>query len=99
MASAPTHLMELPRKILIGDGVISSLGAFVRDIGYSASKVAFVTGNTVKRRASADVTSSFQSMSIDDTWYVVVDSSIASVNKLKKSLAKAIPDILSLIHI
>jgi len=86
--------MELPRKILIGDGVISSLGAFVRDIGYSASKVAFVTGNTVKRRAGANCKSSFRSMSIDDTWYVVVDSSIASVNKLKKSLAKAIPDII-----
>ena len=94
MASAPTHLMELPRKILIGDGVISSLGAFIRDIGYSASKVAFVTGNTVKRRASADCKSSFRSMSIDDTWYVVVDSSIASVNKLKESLAKDIPDII-----
>jgi glycerol-1-phosphate dehydrogenase [NAD(P)+] len=94
MASAPTHLMELPRKILIGDGVISSLGAFIRDIGYSTSKVAFVTGNTVKRRASADCKSSFRSMSIDDTWYVVVDSSIASVNKLKKSLAKDIPDII-----
>jgi len=36
----------------------------------------------------------FNQLSIDDTWYVVVDSSIASVNKLKKSLAKAIPDII-----
>src|SRR5438093_4091112 len=84
--------MELPRKILIGDGVISTLGAFVRDIGYTASKVAFVTGNTVKRRASAECKSSFQSMPIEDTWYIVVDSSIASVNRLKKSLAKVIPD-------
>lgn len=84
--------MELPRKILIGDGVISTLGAFVRDIGYSVSKVAFVTGNTVKKRASAECISSFQSMPIDDTWYIVVDSSIASVNRLKKSLAKVIPD-------
>ena len=84
--------MELPRKILIGDGVISTLGAFVRDIGYSASKVAFVTGNTVKKRASAECKSSFHSMPIHDTWYVVVDSSIASVNRLKKSIAKDIPD-------
>ena len=84
--------MELPRKILIGDGVISGLGEFVSDIGYSASKVAFVTGNTVKKRASAECKSSFQSMPIHDTWYVVVDSSIASVNRLKKSIAKDIPD-------
>jgi len=84
--------MELPRKILIGDGVISSLGAFISDIGYSASKVAFVTGKTVKKRASAECKSSFHSMPIDDTWYVVADSSIDSVNKLRKSLSKDIPD-------
>jgi len=84
--------MELPRKILIGDGVISSLGEFVRDIGYAASKVAFVTGNTVKKRVSSYCKSSFQAMTIDDSWYVVVDSSMTSVNKLKKSLAKNVPD-------
>jgi len=84
--------MELPRKILIGDGVISSLGAFISDIGYSASKVAFVTGKTVKKRASAECKSSFHSMPIDDTWYVVADSSIDSVNKLRRSLSKDIPD-------
>jgi len=84
--------MELPRKIWIGEGVISSLGAFISDIGYSASKVAFVTGKTVKKRASAECKSSFRSMPIDDTWYVVADSSIDSVNKLRKSLSKDIPD-------
>lgn len=84
--------MELPRKILIGDGVISSLGEFVRDIGYASSKVAFVTGNTVKKRASGYCKSSFQAMAIDDSWYIVVDSSMTSVNKLKKSLAKDMPD-------
>ncbi|MGC2680656.1 MAG: sn-glycerol-1-phosphate dehydrogenase [Candidatus Nitrosopolaris sp.] len=92
MTSPPTHLMELPRKILIGDGVISSLGEFVRDIGYASSKVAFVTGNTVKKRASGYCKSSFQAMAIDDSWYIVVDSSMTSVNKLKKSLAKDMPD-------
>jgi len=84
--------MELPRKIWIGEGVISSLGAFISDIGYSASKVAFVTGKTVKKRASAECKSSFHSMPIDDTWYVVADSSIDSVNKLRRSLSKDIPD-------
>jgi len=84
--------MELPRKILIGDGVISSLGEFVRDIGYAASKVAFVTGNTVKKRAGGYCKSSFQALTIDDSWYVVVDSSMTSVNKLKKLLAKNVPD-------
>jgi glycerol-1-phosphate dehydrogenase [NAD(P)+] len=94
LASPPTHLMELPRKILIGDGVISSLGEFIKDIAYGASKVAFVTGNTVRKRATADCNSSFQAMTIEDTWYTVVDSSMTSVNRLKKSLARNIPDLI-----
>jgi glycerol-1-phosphate dehydrogenase [NAD(P)+] len=94
LASPPTHLMELPRKILIGDGVISSLGEFVRDIACGASKVAFVTGNTVRKKATSDFNSSFQAMTIEDTWYIVVDSSMTSVNRLKKSLARDIPDLI-----
>jgi len=90
----PPHLMELPRKILIGDGVIHSLGAFVRDLGYGSSRIAFVSGNTVKQRAGDACRSSFQGLGIEDSWYIVVDSSIAAVNKLKKMLAVRTPDLI-----
>ena len=43
--------MELPRKILIGDDVIRDLGGFILDLNFKASKIAIVTGRTVKARA------------------------------------------------
>ena len=43
--------MELPRKILIGQGVISQVGPLIRTLNGSAVKVAVVTGRTVKLRA------------------------------------------------
>src|SRR5215831_1349112 len=86
--------MELPRKILIGDGVISSLGGFVEDLGYVGLKIAFITGSTVKKRAGAECESSLNSLSVEDSWHIVSDSSIGSVLGLKKSLSKDIPDLI-----
>ena len=86
--------MELPRKILIGDGVISSLSDFVQDIGCVGSKIAFVTGRTVKKRAGAECESSFKAFQVENTWHIVEDSSVSSVLKLKRSLSKEIPDFL-----
>ncbi len=86
--------MELPRKILIGDGVISSLSEFVEDISYVGSKIAFVTGSTVKKRAGSDCESSFKSTSSENTWHIVADSTISSVLKLKRSLSDNIPDLI-----
>src|SRR5262249_10404203 len=86
--------MELPRKVLIGDGVIRSLGAFIRDLGHASSKIAFISGNTVEQRAGDACRSSFQGLGIEDSWYIVVDSSIAAVYKLKKMLAVRTPDLI-----
>ena len=50
MSSPSTHLMELPRKILIGDNVICQLGSFIMDLDGKASKIAIITGNNVKAK-------------------------------------------------
>jgi glycerol-1-phosphate dehydrogenase [NAD(P)+] len=86
--------MELPRKILIGDGVISCLSGFVQDIGCVGSKIAFVTGRTVKKRAGTECESSFKAFPVQNTWHIVEDSSVSSVLKLKRSLSKEIPDLI-----
>jgi len=92
MSLPPTHLMELPRKILIGDGVISQLGSFIMDLDDNASKVAIITGNNVKARAGMPCKSSFFESSLQDSWYIVNDASMDSVNKLQIKIRDAIPD-------
>ena len=92
MSLPPTHLMELPRKILIGDGVISQLGSFIMDLDDNASKVAIITGNNVKARAGMPCKSSFFESSLQDSWYIVNDASMDSVNKLQIKIRDSNPD-------
>src|SRR5919206_2128647 len=92
MSSPPTHLMELPREILIGDGVISKLGSFITDLDDNASKIAIITGNKVKTRAGAACKSSLFEYSLQDSWYIADDASMNSVNKLQTKIRNSIPD-------
>src|SRR5919205_2198006 len=85
-SSPPTHLMELPREILIGDGVISKLGSFITDLDDNASKIAIITGNKVKTRAGAACKSSLFEYSLQDSWYIADDASMNSVNKLQTKI-------------
>jgi glycerol-1-phosphate dehydrogenase [NAD(P)+] len=84
--------MELPRKILIGDGVISQLGSFITDLDDNVSKIAFITGSIVKVMAGTACRSSVLKASLKDSWYIVNDASMDSVNKLQKMIGNYIPD-------
>jgi glycerol dehydrogenase-like iron-containing ADH family enzyme len=46
--------MELPRKILIGEGVVSQVGSVVRSLDAGATKAAIITGAVVKARAGEE---------------------------------------------
>ena len=92
MISPPTHLMELPRKILIGNSVISKLGSFITDLDDNASKVAIITGNNVKAKAGEVCKSSISKSSLQDSWYIVNDASMDSVNKLQMKIRDYVPD-------
>ena len=79
--------MELPRKILIGESVISDLGSLVHTIGVEASKVAIITGRKVKARAGIECVRSLEKESLSYSWYVVADASMTTVTKLQQKVA------------
>jgi glycerol-1-phosphate dehydrogenase [NAD(P)+] len=79
--------MELPRKILIGESVISDLGSLVHTIGVEASKVAIITGRKVKARAGIECARSLEKESLSYSWYVVADASMTTVTKLQQKVA------------
>jgi glycerol-1-phosphate dehydrogenase [NAD(P)+] len=84
--------MELPRKILIGDGVICQLGSFIIDLDGNASKIAIITGNNVKSKVEKVFRSSIFESSLQYSWYIVDDASMDSVNKIHKRFRENIPD-------
>jgi glycerol-1-phosphate dehydrogenase [NAD(P)+] len=84
--------MELPRKILIGQGVISQVGPLIRTLNQSASEVAVVTGRTVKSKAGNDIGSSLENVSLKSSLHVVSHASMEVVDELEDKIGDKSPD-------
>jgi glycerol-1-phosphate dehydrogenase [NAD(P)+] len=84
--------MELPRKILIGEGVVTEVGALVRSIDAGAAKVAVITGAVVRARAGGECDSSLEKASLKSSWHVVGDASMDTVARLQDKIADILPD-------
>lgn len=78
--------MELPRKILIGDGVIKDLGNFVADLG--VRNVAVVSGSTVKARAGDLCHESLSVAGLKDKWFLTTTANMEAVDVVQKEIAK-----------
>jgi len=85
--------MELPRKILIGDGVIKQLGSFVSDLS-SVRKVAIVSGSSVKARAGERCKEGLNSCGLEDRWFLTKVADMDSVNHVQSEIAKDGVDII-----
>jgi glycerol-1-phosphate dehydrogenase [NAD(P)+] len=94
VSSSPTHLMELPRKILIGDGVISQLGSIIIDLDANISKVAVITGSIVKARMGAICMSSLHESCLENLWFISSDASMESVHRLQRTIEDYSPDLI-----
>jgi glycerol-1-phosphate dehydrogenase [NAD(P)+] len=90
--SPPTHLMELPRKILIGHGVVSQVGIIIRTLNESTAEVAVVTGRTVKSKAGNELESSLGKVSLKSSVHVVSHASMGIVDKLQNKFGDKLPD-------
>lgn len=86
------HLMELPRKILIGDDVLAEIGLFVKSLDSGAAQVAVITGETVMEKAGKQCKQSLAESGLKSKWHVVYDSSIDTVNRLYEKIRKDKPD-------
>ena len=75
------HLMELPTKVLIGDGVISKLGEFVRDSA-GGKKVVVAAGSKVAARVRDAVDSSLGGA---PAWIEVTAADTANVENVMSS--------------
>jgi glycerol-1-phosphate dehydrogenase [NAD(P)+] len=85
--------MELPRKILIGDGVIQELGNFVSDLG-NVKNVAIVSGASVKARAGEQCSKALHSCDLMDKWFLTKVADMDSVNSVQSEISKDGVDII-----
>lgn len=79
------HLMELPTKVLIGDGVISKLGDFVRDSAKEGS-VVISSGSNVANRVRESVDSA---LGVEPVWVEVEAADTANVERVEAAASGA----------
>jgi len=85
--------MELPRKILIGDGVIRELGRFVSDLG-DVRNAAVVSGPSVKARAGDRCSEALNSCDLKDKWFLAKAADMNSVGSVQREISKNGVDII-----
>ena len=84
--------MELPRKILIGQGVVSQVGVTIRTLNENADEVAVITGRTVKSKAGDELDSSLEKVSLKRSMYVASHASMGTVDRLQDKIGDTLPD-------
>src|SRR3970282_2265846 len=80
-------MMELPRKVLVGQGVIADLGRFVRELA-SANKVIVVSGAHVKQKLGKRVEDSLKSAGITIIWFVSESATKDIAEQIAKQATK-----------
>ena len=86
--------MELPRKILVGDNVISNLGTFIRDINNGISNVVIISGESVRNKFENKIRRSLDDHGIKNYWFIRKDASFEAVSKIKIEIEELIPNII-----
>ncbi|HEX6673395.1 MAG TPA: sn-glycerol-1-phosphate dehydrogenase [Nitrososphaeraceae archaeon] len=83
-----THLMELPRKILVGYNLISELGNFIGDINNGISDVVVISGESVKNNFENKIRKSLDSYGIKNYWFIRKEASFDAVSKITAEIEK-----------
>ncbi|MEE9134963.1 MAG: NAD(P)-dependent glycerol-1-phosphate dehydrogenase [Nitrososphaerales archaeon] len=64
-----SHQMDLPRRILVGQGVLEQLGEFLKGLGFSG-KLLLVSGPNVKPRVNDQVMATLAKSQFESVWYL-----------------------------
>ncbi|HEU5221999.1 MAG TPA: sn-glycerol-1-phosphate dehydrogenase [Candidatus Nitrosotalea sp.] len=88
-----SHIMELPRKILIGENNISGIGSFL--VGLSnPRKVSLVSGDKVRKITDKKISSSLTDSGIKYVWHRSTSNDVASANRTLSEIKKDKSDLI-----
>ncbi len=91
--SAPSHTMELPRLIVIGEKNIKEFGKFLRTLN-NPKKVSLISGDNVKKFLQKKIESSLSLAKIRYVWHAAKSNEIKLINEIQKNVIKDQSDLL-----
>jgi glycerol-1-phosphate dehydrogenase [NAD(P)+] len=81
------HVMELPRRVITGEGILSNLGEILADLDTGKS-VLTVSGPNVTKLLGEQVKTALQKVGVGVKWKIITESSFSTVEEVS-ALAKA----------
>jgi glycerol-1-phosphate dehydrogenase [NAD(P)+] len=85
--SMPSHVMELPRKIVIGENNIRDIGKFIADLA-NPKKVSVVSGDQVRKITYKKVASSLATSKIKNIWHISINNDTKAIQKTVNEIRK-----------
>jgi len=89
----PTHTMELPRLIVIGEKNIGEIGKFVLSLN-KPEKVSLVTGKHVKKILQKKIEKSLGTSKINYVWHIANENTIKSIRNIQTQVNKDKSDLI-----
>jgi len=77
------HLMELPSRVLVGEGVLAELGSLLRELDMLRNPLV-VSGETIKQRLQTQIQSTLNSSSLANFWITVNSATLDEVMRVEK---------------
>lgn len=91
--SAPSHTMELPRLIVIGEKNINEFGNFLRSLDHP-KKVSLISGDNVRKFLQKKIEHSLSTSKIRYVWHAAKNNEIKLINKIQKNVKKDQSDLI-----
>ena len=89
----PSHTMELPRLIVIGEKNIADIGDFLNSLA-RPKKVSLISGENVRKIVQKKIDKSLKSKRIKPIWYSIFENDKKSFSKLEKIVRKDKSDLI-----
>ncbi len=89
----PSHVMELPRKIVVGENNIGDIGKFIAELA-NPKKVSVVSGDKVRKITYKKVANSFAASKIKNIWHISTSNDTRAVKKTVNEIKKDSSDLI-----
>ncbi len=88
-----SHVMELPRQIVIGEKNIGNIGKFIADLA-NPKKVSLVSGDHVRKITYEKVVKSLTNNKIKNVWHIGTSNDISATKKIQRDIKKDKSDLI-----
>ena len=81
----PSHTMELPRQIVVGEKNISDIGNFLNSLK-KTKKVSLISGSNVKKIVQKKIEVSLRASKISGFWYLAKTNDQKTIHGIEKKV-------------